>query len=482
MVAYLEVIKGPVPVHKALEALVRAGVTYGYLMKDLQEVLAEPASTPRPVARGRPPEPPQDARVEIADAWRVPHYIDAEGQAHAPAVVAGQLVAVLLPEQRGQPGLTLGGKLLRSPAPRPVTMLCGRGADTAIGASAVRAQQAGRLGVYRWSAGVLVEVVSVLTLDQTLSGSHQSVTYDGDVAVLGDVCNGADVLAAGNVYVAGMVRDVRIRAGGSVVVEGEVMSASLFAGTANETYARAASALKNLANDLDGLLEAIRMLRAMPAFREGDLRHGWAPLLRLLAERKFTALPEHVAAARAALKQPVLAAIPVLADASRLLSEVWHGGYFNEVHGPEPLEELRSSLALAADVAAAVSAGGGHVRMSQCHNSHVVAAGGVFVSGRGSVNSHLTAHGPIEVHQEVLGGTLRSDAGLSAELVGPFAGGEIKVTLPGNAYVNIDKAMAGTVITVGESVHRIDSTQAVHWNLPAVAQDSHDERESPWQR
>ncbi len=126
-------------------------------------------------------------------------------------VKAGDVVAVLHPEDRGEPGMDLLG---RPVAPRKVGHVIFRHGNN------LSISEDGRELISKVSGHVMLEsdkifVSNVLEL-VNVDASTGDINYDGDVSIKGNVLAGFSVKAAGNISVSGIVEGATIIAGGNI--------------------------------------------------------------------------------------------------------------------------------------------------------------------------------------------------------------------------------------------------------------------------
>ncbi len=126
-------------------------------------------------------------------------------------VKAGDVVAVLHPEDRGEPGVDLLG---RPVSPRKVGHVIFRHGNN------LSISEDGKELISKVSGHVMLEsdkifVSNVLEL-VNVDASTGDINYDGDVVIKGNVLAGFSVKAAGNISVSGIVEGATIVAGGDI--------------------------------------------------------------------------------------------------------------------------------------------------------------------------------------------------------------------------------------------------------------------------
>jgi hypothetical protein len=120
---------------------------------------------------------------------------------------------------------------------------------------------------------------------------------DSHLVVLGGLMYGAQVRTTGCVAVRGSALGARAEAGGEILVLGGVSQSILTAGAGWEAYELAADRLEALDASFADLQSVIRQLEANPAFKMLDLQTNLRPLMEIVVEHSFAALPLQVSEA-----------------------------------------------------------------------------------------------------------------------------------------------------------------------------------------
>jgi uncharacterized protein (DUF342 family) len=138
------------------------------------------------------------------------------------SVQEGQLLMTVYPPQPGTPGCDLLGRRLPVERARPARVRLGshvRQKEDAAGVQSLYADRSGRL---RWADCVLaVDDVYTIRGDVGLETGH--IDHPGALVILGDIQAGAQVKAAGDIVVKGMVEPATIITQGSLTVQGGVI-------------------------------------------------------------------------------------------------------------------------------------------------------------------------------------------------------------------------------------------------------------------
>ena len=390
----------PLTWDELMQELSRLGINYGIDWEACSRGVTSRAEEELVIARGVPPEPGKDGRVELLfpPDSKVPvvsgeddERVDFRQRYVFVSVEPGQVLAVKHPPEPGRPGTGVKGEAIPPPSPREFTLCVGEGAVlTEDGARAVAAR-AGRPVAAHLGDSVKVSVLAELVHDGDVDLATGNIVFRGDVVITGNVGEGMAVEAGGNVRVAGLVSGARVLATGSVVVHGNILSSVIVAGGPRAFLEGVLPHVRALAVGLQDMAAAIRQLLGHPAFKQDDLKATIGPLVKLLLEAKFRHLP---AAANAFKKQ--LEAMPP-GMAAEGLEEFAAQVERALVRAPLAVREIGELEALARaakeweQALAPPPSEESDVVVSSVHNSTIVATGDVRVVGSGCYNSRIRA-------------------------------------------------------------------------------------------
>ena len=178
------------------------GIRHGLLSdEEILEHLSSgwPSEEPLRIAKGTPPQPGTDARVEIhfetdslkAGAIDESDRIDFRDRGEIPQVKEGDLLAVKIPAEEGIPGKDVLGGAAPPPAPADTELKYGEGAERSEDGLKIFARQSGR-------PVVLGETVFSVVPDLYISGDvgleTGHIAFDGNIKVEGSIHDGFRVL------------------------------------------------------------------------------------------------------------------------------------------------------------------------------------------------------------------------------------------------------------------------------------------------
>jgi uncharacterized protein (DUF342 family) len=207
-------------------ALETAGVAYGIDDAAIEALALDQAGT-HPVARGVEPVDGHDGDVEfvveatheIKPAPREDGGVDLYAAATIPKVVAGELLAHVLPETPGESGWTVRGEELLARKGRPAKLPKAKNVELTDDGTQLVATIDGLLELSHTHIAVRPD----LTISGDVDFESGSVDFHGDVMVNGSVRPGFHVRAGGRVIVSGDVEQAEVEAESLVWVRGAIV-------------------------------------------------------------------------------------------------------------------------------------------------------------------------------------------------------------------------------------------------------------------
>ncbi|QUL99676.1 MAG: DUF342 domain-containing protein [Candidatus Fermentithermobacillus carboniphilus] len=454
----------PLTWDELLQELSRQGIKYGIDWEACARAVTSWDEEEVVIARGVPAEPGIDGQVELlfpSDS-KVPvlagedEPVDLRKRYVFTSVETGEILAIKHPPRLGRPGTTVKGERIAPPSPQDVILSVGEGAVlTGDGEQAVAAR-AGRPVVSRWRNLVRVTVLHELVHDGDVDLASGNIAFKGDILIAGNITEGMVVEAGGNVRVGGLVSGARVQAMGSILIGRNILSSVVAAGGTPAFLQGLLPQVRALADGLQQIAMAIRQLLAHPAFKQGDLKHGIGPLIKLLLEGKFYHLPSVVDT----FKKQVETMPPGLAD--QQLEEFVREIERVLVYSPLAVRDLAEVETLAQRAAeweqvfASPPSAEGDVVASNILNSTVIATGDVIVTGGGCYNSRIQAGKKVIVSGVFRGGEIQAGGDVQVGELGTRGGAVTKVVAGPNSVVTVKYAFEHALVLLGG--------QAYHFN------------------
>jgi uncharacterized protein len=206
-----------------MQALKANGVQYGFKENIIEKALEEEVyTTPVIVAEGKPAQNGRDGFVDykIRIDKKVEFKEDESGRVDflerdlVENVVQGQVLAELVPAQRGQEGRDLFNKITPAKNGNPVTIRPGPGTMLSDDGKKLLAEKNGQV-LYR---GGILSVHDMFTINGDVGITTGNITFLGSIMVTGNIDDNMHVKAAGSIEVAGTIQKSFVEAEGDIVV------------------------------------------------------------------------------------------------------------------------------------------------------------------------------------------------------------------------------------------------------------------------
>ena len=290
----------------------------------------------------------------------------------------------------------------------------------------------------------------VLEVVDTVCGD---VEFNGSIRVEGDVGEGRRIIARDEIFIEGNVDRGHLESGGSMTVQGSIMSSVLRAGGERAVAATIADRVLELPRALGVVAAQARQMRDSGAARGTEVSHGLS--IQLVLERIHRGVLPNIGSVLEDLREAGPAHAPAAERVGR-----WHRMLSTSANIGLTIEQYQEIVvevgALAADVQRATEQPADLV-VSYMQTSEAEATGTVTLTGRGIFNSRIVAWGGMEAdHHEAVfrGGSILSHGRVHVREVGSPAGAKTSVQLAVGAKLEADRAYAGTVVSGPGYTHR----------------------------
>jgi len=197
---------------------VRAGIDEDEILMALEE---RPYCTDIIVAQGKLPTPGRDGSIVYhfdTDSAARPELredgtVDFFKLNNLHQCTKGQVLAEIIPEQKGENGFDVYGSVLLAREVKRVTFDHGRNMEKSKDGLQLISMVDGHVSL----VGHAVFVSDVYSVED-VGTSTGNIEYHGDVEVKGNVCENFSVKTDGNVFVSGVVEGAVIEAGGNIII------------------------------------------------------------------------------------------------------------------------------------------------------------------------------------------------------------------------------------------------------------------------
>ncbi|MBS3976797.1 MAG: DUF342 domain-containing protein [Syntrophomonadaceae bacterium] len=279
--------------------LEEAGVVFGIDWENVDAlILHQVKGEEICIAKGLPPKPGKDAYIqpvylekqiktqEIPDDKMV-DYLD---YGRIVSVEPGELLAVKVPPQPGEPGKNvLGQNILPPPAKNPV-LIAGPGVKIEDGGLRVVATASGRPE----QKNNLFAVYPTHTVNGNVDAVIGHIKFKGDLVIKGSIAEGMRVEAKGKLDVHGSIAHSTVSAGGSIKVGQSILGSTVRAGGPWVQFKLAHDLLSKTVAVFEELMASARQLKDHPGFA-GTVQvkqNGEGIIIKILMEKKYSNLPD----------------------------------------------------------------------------------------------------------------------------------------------------------------------------------------------
>jgi len=206
-----------------MQALKSNGVQFGFRENIIEKALEEEVySTPIVIAEGKPAQNGRDGYIDykVRIDKKVEFKEDETGRIDflqrdlVENVVQGQVLAELVPAQRGQDGRDLFNKITPAKNGNPVTIKPGPGTMLSDDGKRLLAEKNGQV-LYR---GGILSVHDMFTINGDVGIATGNITFLGSIMVTGSIEDNMHVKAAGTIEVAGTIQKAFVEAEGDIIV------------------------------------------------------------------------------------------------------------------------------------------------------------------------------------------------------------------------------------------------------------------------
>jgi len=444
------------------QALTAKGVFVGVDQEAVAALVADPGGVPRVVARGTPPEPGQDAWIELKfHEKKGPPVPDADVQkvdwrelSYIPTVEAGEELAVKHPLVLGRPGQSVTGQELEPPVPKDIELTAGEGCEVIDGLRAV-ATRSGRPAAARGR----IDVLPILVQEDGVNLKSGNIKFSGDVVVKGNVEDTMSVQAGGNIEVFGNATHVSLSAGGQIRVRQNLIGGVARAGGVGVVHLRQEENWEALAKGLEECATALTQIARHPEFGPAAAQQGWGRVLQRLLDTKYRFLPERVRDLSAAYREVggILAG-DVEKALEQLRSRLCGRGALAVTGVGEVWGLVRLTRGLVAGFAEQRGEGlSFEARYVQ--GARVEASGDIIISGQGCYQAYLFAGRSVRVRGRpgvVRGGVVQARERISANEAGSAAGSPTLLKVEARGVIEVGTVHPNVTLQVGTARHKFD--------------------------
>lgn len=451
-----------------LAELKRQQVVFGVDEDAVRQACAAAEAIEIVVARGQPPQPGEDGRVEclfstaVADRVEVgeEERVDYREMMVRTSVAIGELLAVKVPPRPGKPGKTVTGKEISPPEPRDVELVAGKGTEVIDGQRCI-AREEGRPQLRQQRGRVFIDIIPLLLHRGDVDLSSGNLKFKGGINITGNVTETMQVVASQDVEIGGDVTQATVNAGGSITVRRNCIGSTLVAGGLNSVYQSAEPILSDLASQLPLLQAALQQLEkgaSRQRYPVRPLNTGY--MVSILVENKFQKLPS-LAGKLEQLTRGIQGGPQEqkLVRLARELAQSFRNPAAMQGLGSSILAGLVEGVREMAEYCREIPRDGGNIILSYALNSKLQASGQVKVAGRGCYNTEIIAGGKVEIQGVFRGGSIYAGDEVYVQEIGSSGGARTLIRVAEGKVIKAGRIWPNSTLQVGKRVRQIDNEE-----------------------
>jgi uncharacterized protein (DUF342 family) len=290
MNAFLIVRQQGIELSAVTQELDKQSISQNLDIVSLYQELQQPTFKPVLIAYGNAPIPGEDGRIELffteqleRNFTEVDGLIDFRNSLTIPSVQQGEVIARKVQPTEGTVGYDVYRQLIIPPEPQDVIVIAREHVEQREDGFMI-AMKKGRPRITGGKTQFLdISTAHVVSGDVNLATGN--IVFSGDVCIYGNVTEHMIVESLGNIYVVGNVYSATLTATGSILIKGNAVKSKLYSGHFGVVFNRIYHASKELAQQLEQMVEASRLLINQLGDKAQNFTYG--QIFMLLVENKF---------------------------------------------------------------------------------------------------------------------------------------------------------------------------------------------------
>ncbi|WP_274856895.1 DUF342 domain-containing protein [Bacillus methanolicus] len=375
-----------------------------------------------------------------------------------PTVEKGKVIAVIHPPTPGQIGYTVTNEPIAPKQTFPIVVKGGNG--VMVVDDKIVAIESGRPQLEQRGQLVKVSIMPKLTHPGNVDLSSGNIRFKGDVEILGEVEERMIVEAEGDIIVHKTVNMAKLIASGAIVTFGNIIGSEISAGKNNMLVTELGHLLGIINQDVEKIIELIKQLTVSPGFKSDDFsRGGFRPLIRILLEKKF----KNFSPLAKKYVEVVRRGEEYLSDDGWREVAVSLTHLFlslsNEVTSLERIIQLSQKMKELHEMSKTPVEPDSYITISSAINSRLYCSGNILILGQGCINTKIHSGGTLKVSGILRGGEVYGRLGVEINEAGSESGTLTMIAVPNDQKIQINKAMEGTTIKIGNVKHTFKETR-----------------------
>lgn len=434
-------------------------------IKDVQidvihNVLLEQHPVEVMIAKGKEPVPGKDGGFEyyinMEDIYAPPLELpdgtfDFRETRRIPYVEEGQSITKVLQPTKGEPGLTVKGE--RIPQIEGVALTIKASPNIYMDKNGeIKSLIEGRPKIEIVKHTAKVDVVTMLVHKGDLNLSHGNLRFNGDIEITGQVEDGMEVQAKGEITIHGSINHSRILAAQSVLITKNVISSFVHAGLNDVMIMKLQPLLTTIESQMEVLVNGIQQLSSKINRQSKPVTAPSIKMfIRILLEKKLMELAPNINEFTKIVESENITDH----DLNMLCQKLYHLISFHstEMSTMEEMEHLRTDIKKYTELKSEDGNPSINVRCAYAIQSNIYSDGDIFLLGKGCYNSSLQAKGNIHISGYVRGGTIRAAKSIKIREVGSYTGVKTLLVVDKDGFIELQQVYENVTIQIGKQVY-----------------------------
>jgi hypothetical protein len=444
-----------------LELLEQKGITFGIDQQAIEMLLQNPSDKRVMIAKGVKPTLGVDESITVLFDTKKDDRpkILADGtvdfkQKRIALANIGEVLAVKVPGQPGQPGMGVDGHPIAPPAYKKLELIAGQGTSLQQDGFSVVAMENGLPSIAITRNVWTFQVIPLLEYNE-VNISTGNVEFNGDLRINNDVAEGMSVFSSANIDIGGSVFGARVTALGNLNIRKNAISSFIVAGGRLEFQEELKAKLQHINKALSELYQLLLALRQR--CKELDKGFSCGPMITCLINKKFVDVPKIVDDLYAKSKDDAIVSANIRDLISELVVKFRRLGW-DKTREIEEVQRIQQRVATSIAYLDELKDSRGDVIVGYAINSTIESSGDVRVVGKGCINTIINARGNVIIESIFRGGTINCRGTIKIKEAGSETGTKTHIKTSGDA-IRIDKAYPNVVVSSGMNSRALNNIE-----------------------
>ena len=374
--------------------------------------------------------------------------IDYFGFTKINSVRPGQILATKTPPEYGKPGINIFGQEIPVREPKDLDWMIGDGV-TIIKNKAV-AIKSGRPVIDNGK----LSIFNIFYVEKDVDITVGSIDFNGDVIINGDVCDNFSVIATGIIKVGRNVSHAKIEAGGSIWIDGSVISSKIIAGGSSAYHQHIEYDLNCLLKIFEEVEESVSALKEETLFKnlsEREIIFGLLETKYKNTTELIKELLEYQAMLADDLKTPEL--LSIVNELKIFLDST------NQSINLRLLGLLKKKVGKVCRIYMNIANTKASIHVNYIQNSSVQATGDIIIKSKGAYNSTLKAGGEVLINGVpgvFRGGEIKARKAVVVRELGSIGGSRVEVQVDGDGKITAERVYDNVYINIGGRLFKLN--------------------------